>query len=83
MRARLLIILWAWDHAILATVTLGKCLSYEMISSALWSLETDGKLLGIVLRPIVDFAARCIGAGHDHCLNSYLWQQKIYNESLK
>jgi len=82
MTKRLLIIFWALDHLLLTLVTLGACKSYEMISSALWSLETDGKLIGKVLRPIVDLLLRPLGP--NHCRNSYTWQQSIYKtESLR
>lgn len=70
-------VLLAWDHALLATFTLGKCKPYEMISSALWSLELDGRMVGQLFRPIVDAGAWLLGS-KDHCRESYLWQQHIY-----
>jgi len=81
MRQRIFILLLAWDHMLLATVTLGNCKSYEMISSALWSLELDHKLIGRIFRPIVDACAYLLGS-KNHCQNSYEWQTKIYDEPL-
>jgi hypothetical protein len=82
MTHRILIIFWALDHFLLTLITLGNCKSYEMISSALWSLELDNKILGVALRPLVDFILRPLGP--NHCQNSYEWQQQIYKtESLR
>lgn len=80
LQARALLVFYAWDHAILATLTLGNCRPYEMVSSALWSLELDGKLWGRALRPVVDFALRPLGA--NHCAESYSWQIKIYKKPI-
>jgi hypothetical protein len=76
IRGRLLIMFWALDHLVLAVVTLGDCRPYEMISSALFLLKRDGKLIGRVFVPIVDFLLRPLGK--DHCEQSYLWQKGIY-----
>jgi hypothetical protein len=76
LQARALMILWAIDHLLLALVTLGNCRSYEMISSALYSLELDRKMVGVVFRPLVDLLLRPLGP--NHCRNSYEWQQNIY-----
>ena len=73
---RTFIVLLSWDHAILATATWGNCLPYEMISSALWSLELDGKRMGIVFRPIVDLILS--PRTRNHCRQSWEWQQQIY-----
>ena len=80
IQERFLILFWAWDHALLATVTLGKCKPYEMISSALWSLEQDGRVIGQLLRPVVDVAT-FVFTGPDHCRKSYEWQIQIYKAS--
>lgn len=77
MPPRIFMILLAWDHCILATFTLGKCKAYEMISSALWALEADGKWAGRVFRPVVDGGAYLLGSKR-HCFESYMWQIKIY-----
>jgi len=78
--SRSFIILLALDHLILAIVTLGGCKPYEMISSALWSLEKDYKLTGIWFRPLVDLILS--PRTRDHCYQSYMWQKHIY-EVLK
>jgi hypothetical protein len=74
-------VLLAWDHCILATGTFGKCKPYEMISSALWALEADGKLMGRIFRPIVDVCAYLLGS-RQHCFNSYTWQLHLYNSKV-
>jgi len=74
--SRSFIILLALDHMIMALATLGNCKPYEMISSALWSLELDGKRMGIVFRPIVDFFLS--PRQRNHCRQSYEWQAHIY-----
>lgn len=73
---RALTVFFALDHAVLAIVTLGKCKQYEMISSALWSLEMDRKVMGIIFRPVVDKLLRPLGA--NHCYSSYMWQLSLY-----
>ncbi len=74
--SRSFIIILAMDHMILAIVTLGNCKPYEMISSALWLLDANGKFFGRTLRPIVDL---CLSPRtRDHCYQSYVWQQHIY-----
>jgi hypothetical protein len=81
VRQRIFIVLLALDHFVLALVTLGGCKGYEMISSALYSLELDRKVMGIVFRPIVDAGAYLLGS-KNHCRASYVWQSALY-ESLK
>ena len=78
--SRMFIVLLALDHAILAAATLGNCKPYEMISSALWSLEQDGKRIGLVLRPIVDLILS--PRTRDHCRQSWVWQQEIFNSKF-
>lgn len=73
---RVLMIVWALDHLLLTIFTLGNCRPYEMISSALWVLELEGKFFGVWLRPAVDFILRPLGA--NHCAASYAWQAEIY-----
>jgi hypothetical protein len=76
-RQRIFMLLLALDHAGLAILTLGGCKSYEMISSALWSLELQGKFFGRIGRPIVDFGAYLLGS-KNHCRASYVWQSSLY-----
>lgn len=79
---RSLILFWALDHSILAVLTLGKCKPYEMISSALWSMELGGRMLGKVLRPVVDGVLHMFTGPH-HCRNSYEWQKHLYELELE
>ncbi len=76
LQHRLLMIFWALDHLALAICTLGNCKPYEMVSSALWALERDGKFFGLWLRPLVDLLLRPLGPSH--CEHSYNWQRHIY-----
>lgn len=62
--SRLLTILYTLDCFVLALLTLGNCRVGETISSVAWSLETDGKLLGLVLRPMID---HLFWFDRDHC----------------
>lgn len=78
--SRALTVTLAYDHAILATCTLGKCKPYEMISSALWSLELDGRVVGKLLRPVVDVALYLF-TGPNHCKQSYDWQIHLYKDN--
>ena len=79
MQQRFLLIFWAFDHLLLAIFTLGNCRPYEMISSALWALERDGRFFGYLLRPVVDVLLRPLGK--DHCERSYNWQIHIYESA--
>lgn len=69
MRARILTILIALDVFAFALLTLGNCKRDETISSAAWSLELDGKLLGKVFRPVIDALFSAVEA--DHCRLSF------------
>jgi hypothetical protein len=76
---RLLIILIAVDHLVLALVTLGNCVRGETISAALWSLELDGKWLGCCFRPVVDTLFYLLE--RDHCRASWEAEQFLYAAS--
>lgn len=79
MKQRVFNILLALDHFVFALVTLGNVKPFEMMSSALWSLEQDGRVIGQLLRPVVDVAL-LLFTGPDHCRRSYEWQIHIYKE---
>jgi hypothetical protein len=64
IRRRGLIVFCALDHIILVAFTVGNCQPYEQISSALWTLEQDGKVLGRIFRPVVDFLLAWLESGH-------------------
>lgn len=75
LRARLLIFLIAIDHLVLALITLGNCKRGETISACAWSLEQDGKAMGIY-RPIIDLLFHFIEK--DHCRESWLAEMHMY-----
>lgn len=76
MSARILLILCALDHLVFALLTLGNCRYYEMISSAAWDMERDGKWLGRLSRPVIDLLFSPFQK--DHCEKSWLWQKELY-----
>lgn len=66
------------DVKVFWLVTLGKSKPDETISAASWSLKLDNKWQGRVAVPIIDFLARCVGDGKDHCKRAYEWQIILY-----
>lgn len=76
MPHRILIIFIALDHLALALLTLGNCVRGETISSALWSLERDGKWLGRMGRPLVD--ALFYPLERHHCQVSWTAERYLY-----
>ena len=74
MRQRLLTILIALDVFVFALLTLGGSKRNETISAAAWSLEVDGKLLGRIFRPAIDWLMSPIEPRH--CLTSWLCENK-------
>ncbi len=72
---RLIIILYTLDNFVLALLTLGGCKIGETISSVAWELELDGKWLGNILRPCIDFLLYPIE--RNHCFVSWLTYQRI------
>jgi hypothetical protein len=62
--SRMLTVLYTFDCFVLAMLTLGNCRVGETISSVAWEPETDGKLLGLVLRPMID---HLFWFDRDHC----------------
>lgn len=74
-KQRLLAILIALDIFILACITLGGSRRNETISSCLWTLERDGKLIGRIGRPVVDWLFSPLEA--NHCATSYYVEYKL------
>lgn len=70
-------LLWL-DIAVFKVVTLGNCRPGETISAASWSLLLDGKWQGKVAVPVIDFLARLVFDGPNHCRRAYEWQISIY-----
>lgn len=70
-------LLWL-DITVFKIITLGSARPGETISAASWSLLIDGKWQGKVAVPVIDFLARCVGDGPDHCKRAYEWQFNLY-----
>lgn len=73
---RLLIVLYTLDSLVLALLTLGNCKIGETLSSVAWVTESDGKLVGRVLRPVFD---TLLWFEPDHCYNAWLTYRRITN----
>jgi len=80
VKERVLTILIALDCFLFALLTLGNCKRGETISAAAWSLERDGKVLGRVFRPAIDWLFTAIEA--DHCFVSYVAERRFYSGAL-
>lgn len=72
---RLLTILYILDNLVLAILTLGACKVGETLSSVAWELELDGKLMGKIMRPVIDWFLGW--AEKEHCLLAWRTYQKI------
>ena len=70
-------LLWL-DIKLFVVVTLGNCRPGETISAASWSLKIDGKWQGKVAVPVIDFLARLVFDGPNHCRRAYDWQINLY-----
>lgn len=74
LKTRFLNVLIATDQLAWVIVTLGKGKPDETISAALWRMEQEGKLVGRILRPLVDLLFRPIE--RDHCRKSFESEQR-------
>lgn len=70
MKRRVLNILIAADQLAYVLVTLGNGMPDETLSSAAWRTEQDGKVLGRLFRPVIDFLFRPFEA--DHCHKAFI-----------
>lgn len=68
---RLLRVLIALDIFLFAVFTLGKAKRNETISSAAWTTECDGKFMGKVSRPSIDFLFYLLTREKEHCKTSW------------
>lgn len=68
MKQRILNWLIAFDQLAFATLTLGHSSPDETLSAAAWRWERSGKLVGRVLRPLVD---TLFWFDPDHCRMAY------------
>jgi len=69
MKRRLFNFVVALDQLAYVIVTLGAGHPDETLSAAAWRTEQDGKLLGRLFRPLIDFIARPFE--RDHCRAAY------------
>ena len=71
-------LLWL-DVAIFKIITLGQAKPGETISAAAYRAEQQGRWLGKVARPVIDFLLQFWGP-QPHCYQAYLWQKDIYKD---
>ena len=69
MKQRLLNFFIALDQLLWVVLTLGKGSPDETISAAAWRMESQGKLAGRILRPLIDAIFRPLE--RDHCRLSF------------
>jgi len=67
---RLLNLLIALDQLAWVILTLGNGQPDETISAAAWRMEGQGKVMGFILRPLIDFLFRPFE--RDHCRKAYI-----------
>jgi hypothetical protein len=77
LKKRLLTIFTAFDHIILALITLGGCFRGETLSAVAWSLERQGKFLGFT-RPLIDWLLAWLE--DNHCQKQ--WDYESYLRKL-
>ena len=71
-------LLWL-DIAIFKVITLGRSKPGETISAAAYRGEQQGRIMGRIFRPVIDFLLQWWGP-QPHCKQAYLWQKDIYAE---
>jgi hypothetical protein len=64
------------DQVVFAVITLGRALPGETISAAAWQGERNGKIMGRLARPVIDWLLRPLQ--RDHCHQAWLWQRDLY-----
>jgi len=74
VKRRILNFLIAFDQFVFSIITLGGSWPDETMSAAAYRQEKNGKMVGRVFRPIIDFLFRAIEK--DHCRLSYMSEQK-------
>lgn len=75
---RMLRIAVAVDILLFSLITLGASKRDETMSSAAWSMEQDGKLMGRIFRPLIDWIFGPIEA--DHCAGSWLTEHNLQGQ---
>jgi hypothetical protein len=72
------VLIWL-DIAIFKILTLNQAKPGETISAAAYRAEQQGRWLGKIARPVIDFL---IPFGpQPHCYQAYLWQIDIYGSN--
>ncbi len=71
-------LLWL-DIAVFRAITLGNSKPGETISAAAYRAEQQGRMIGKIARPVIDFLIP-IGP-QPHCKQAYEWQKHIYESS--
>ena len=70
IKRRALNLFVAADQLLYVVMTLGHGSPDETMSSAAWRTEQDGKVLGRIFRPVIDFLFRPLEA--DHCHKAFI-----------
>jgi hypothetical protein len=68
MKRRILNLLIALDQLAWVVLTLGNGMPDESISAAAWRMEVQGKVMGLVLRPLID---ALFWFDTEHCRKAY------------
>ena len=76
MTVRAIRIAIAFDIFLFALITLGSSQRNETISSAVWSLEQDGKWQGRLFRPCIDAIFNLLN-DKDHCQTSWENERQV------
>lgn len=76
---RILNILIAVDLLAFQLITLGSAKRNETISAAAWNLEMDGKIQGVIFRPLID--ALFYPMEKNHCYESWLVVKELYTQN--
>ena len=82
-KVRIINLLIAIDQLFWVLITLGHGSPDETISSAMYRFEQDGKLIGKIMRPVID---TLFWFHVEHCKNAYLSEKtgahlpKVYRE---
>ncbi len=68
MKRRLLNIFLAFDQLAWVLLTLGHASPDETLSAGAWRMESQGKLAGLILRPVID---KILFFDRDHCAKAW------------
>lgn len=74
---RILTILYILDNLVLALLTLGNCRVGETLSSVVFELYVDRKIIGVIMHPTIN--ALFYLFEKDHCM----WAWRTYQRIIK